>query len=48
MENTFTKVGTFQYSAEANIIKGKLEAEGIEVFMNDGYTIDVDPLVAMP
>jgi hypothetical protein len=46
MENAFTRVGTFQYSSEANIIKGKLEAEGIEVFMADGITIDVDPLVS--
>lgn len=46
MENTFTKVGTFQFSAEANIIKGKLEAEGVEVFMADGYTIDTDPLIS--
>jgi DNA-directed RNA polymerase subunit RPC12/RpoP len=46
MENTFTKVGSYQYSSEAIIIKGKLEAEGIEVFMADGFTIDTDPLVS--
>lgn len=46
MENTFTKVAAFQYSSEAVIIKGKLEAEGIEVFMADSNTIDTDPLVS--
>lgn len=46
MENTFTKVAAFQYSSEAVIIKGKLEAEGIEVYMADSNTIDTDPLVS--
>lgn len=46
MENTFTKVGSYQYSSEAIIIKGKLESEGIEVFTADGFTIDTDPLVS--
>ena len=46
MENAFTKIGSWQYSSEAIIIKGKLEAEGIEVFMADNFTIDTDPLVS--
>jgi|SRR5690606_23212020 len=46
MENTFVKVASFQYSSEAMIIKGRLEAEGIEVFMKDNNTIDTDPLVS--
>lgn len=46
MENTFIKVASFQYSSEAMIIKGRLEAEGIEVFMKDNNTIDTDPLVS--
>lgn len=46
MENKFTKVATFQYSSEAFIVKGRLEAEGIEVFMVDNTTIDTDPLVS--
>lgn len=46
MENTFTTVATFQYSSEAQIIKGRLLAEGIEAFLADNYTIDTDPLVS--
>jgi len=46
MENAFTKIGSWQYSSEAIIIKGKLEAEGLEVFMADNFTIDTDPLVS--
>jgi len=46
MENEFTKIGSYQYSSEAVIIKGKLEAEGITVFMADNFTIDADPLMS--
>lgn len=46
MENEFTKIGSYQYSSEAVIIKGKLESEGVEVFMADNFTIDTDPLVS--
>lgn len=42
----FKQVGTYQYTSEAFIFKGKLESEGIEVFMRDNYTIDTDPLVS--
>ena len=45
MENSlFTLIGRFQYSSEAMIYKGKLESEGIEVFIRDGATIDANPL----
>lgn len=46
MSSTFTKIGSYLYSSEAIIIKGKLEAEGIETFMGDNFTIDTDPLVS--
>ena len=46
MNNLFTKIGAYQYSSEAVIIRGRLQAEGIEVFMTDNYTIDTDPLVS--
>ena len=42
----FTKIGQYQYSSEAFIYKGKLEAEGIEVFVRDNHTVDTDPLVS--
>ncbi|MFV8334389.1 DUF2007 domain-containing protein [Flavobacterium sp. GSP14] len=43
-DNTFQKIATFQYSSEAIIFKGKLESEGIEVFMRDNNTVDSNPL----
>jgi DNA-directed RNA polymerase subunit RPC12/RpoP len=46
MENMFVKIGSYQYSSEAVIIKGRLESEGVKVFMGDNFTIDTDPLVS--
>ena len=43
---TFTTVAVFQYSSEAQIIKGRLESDGIAVFLTDNLTIDTDPLVS--
>ena len=39
-EEKFTLLRRFQYSSEAIIYKGKLESEGIEVFMRDQNLID--------
>ena len=46
MESQFTQVGVYQYSSEAIIFKGKLESEGITVFMHDNNTIDSDPMIS--
>ena len=46
VENSFKTIAVYQYSSEAQIIKGRLEADGIEVFLADTYTIDTDPLVS--
>ena len=46
MDQTFTKIASYQYSSEAVITKGRLEADGIEVFMSDNFTIDTDPFVS--
>jgi len=46
MKDSFTTIAVFQYSAEAQIIKGRLEAENINVFLADEYTIDTDPMVS--
>lgn len=46
MEEAFTTVARFQYSSEAQIFKGRLEAEGIKVFLADALTIDADPLIS--
>ncbi|GAL60687.1 DUF2007 domain-containing protein [Algibacter lectus] len=46
MSDTFKTIARFQYSTEAQIIKGRLEADGIRVFLFDNLTIDTDPLVS--
>ena len=46
MPSTFKTIAKFQYSSEAQIYKGRLESEGIEVFLSDNFTIDTDPLVS--
>ncbi|MEL0455496.1 DUF2007 domain-containing protein [Flavobacteriaceae bacterium SZ-1-7] len=46
MSQTFKTIAKFQYSSEAQIIKGRLEADGINVFLSDNFTIDTDPLVS--
>ena len=46
MSDKFKTIATFQYSTEAQIVKGRLEAEGIQVFLSDDLTIDADPLVS--
>lgn len=46
MEPQFALVDTYQYSSEALIFKGKLESEGITVYMYDNITIDTDPLIS--
>ncbi|MBC7749687.1 MAG: DUF2007 domain-containing protein [Methylotenera sp.] len=43
-ESIFKLIGIYQYSSEAIIFKGKLESEGIEVFMRDNNTIDANPM----
>ena len=46
MKDTFTTIATFPYSSEAQIVKGKLQSEGIKVYLADEYTIDSDPLIS--
>lgn len=46
MEARYTKVAVCQYSAEAAILRGRLEAGGIRVVVADANTIDVDPLIS--
>lgn len=46
MNEIFSNVAVFQHSAEAQVIKGRLEAEGIKSFLVDNHTIDTDPLVS--
>ena len=46
IEKTFVTIAKYQYSSEAQIAKGRLEADGIKVFLADNLTIDTDPLVS--
>jgi len=46
MSKTFKTIAVFQYSSEAQIVKGRLESDGIKVFLFDDLTIDTDPLVS--
>ncbi|WP_298893203.1 DUF2007 domain-containing protein [uncultured Psychroserpens sp.] len=46
MSEKFKTIARFQYTTEAQIIKGRLEAEGVKVFLQDHLTIDTDPLVS--
>lgn len=46
MEQEFHILGTFEFPADVQIIKGRLEAEGIPVFLRDETTINSDPLIS--
>ncbi|TDN95529.1 hypothetical protein DET49_101127 [Salegentibacter sp. 24] len=46
MKETFVNIACYQYSSEAQIVKGKLQSEGIEVFLADQVLIDTDPLIS--
>ena len=46
MSDKFKTIARFQYATEAQIIKGRIEAEGIQVFLSDNFTIETDPLVS--
>lgn len=46
MKETFKTIARFKYSSEAQIIKGRLESDGIKVFLSDNLTIDTDPLIS--
>lgn len=43
-EEKFTLLRRFQYSSEAIIFQGKLESQGIEVFLRDNNIVDSNPL----
>lgn len=45
-EDKFTTIARFQYSSEAQIVKGRLEADNVRVFVSDNLTIDTDPIVS--
>lgn len=46
MSETFYTIASFEFSADVQIIKGKLESEGIKVFLRDENTLNSDPLIS--
>lgn len=46
MEQEFYTIGAFEYVADVQIIRTKLESEGIPVFLRDEYTLNTDPLIS--
>ena len=46
MKNEFYTVTSSTYPADIQILKGKLESEGIPVFLRDENTINTDPLIS--
>jgi hypothetical protein len=42
MKENLVKIATYQFSSEAQIFKGRLEAEEIKVYLADQYTIDTN------
>lgn len=43
-EEQFQLLRRFQYSSEAIIYQGKLESQGVEVFLRDNNIVDTNPL----
>ncbi|UII78063.1 DUF2007 domain-containing protein [Flagellimonas sp. CMM7] len=46
MAEEFYTLASFEFPADVQIIKGRLEAEGIAVFLKDENTINSDPLIS--
>ncbi len=46
MKEKFFLLGSFEYVADVQIIKGKLESEGIPVFLKDENILNTDPLIS--
>lgn len=46
MKQEFFTIGSFEYVADVQIIRAKLESEGIPVFLRDEYTLNTDPLIS--
>lgn len=46
MRDDFTILALFEYSTEAQVIKAKLDSEGIKTMLMDEKTIDSDPLIS--
>ncbi|PCE62784.1 putative signal transducing protein [Sediminicola luteus] len=45
-QQEFHILGSFEYAAEVQVIKAKLESEGIPVFLLNENTLNSDPLIS--
>ena len=46
IKQEFYILGSFEYTADVQVIKSKLESEGIPVFLRDENTLNTDPLIS--
>ena len=46
MNSAYRIVGAFDYLADAEILRVKLESEGIEVFLKDANVLQAEPFIA--
>jgi hypothetical protein len=46
MKQEFYTIGAFEYVADVQVIRAKLESEGIPVFLRDENTLNTDPLIS--
>ncbi|HLT51569.1 MAG TPA: DUF2007 domain-containing protein [Arenibacter sp.] len=46
MEPEFYTLATFEYVADVQILKGRLESDGIPVFLRDEHTLNSDPMIS--
>ncbi len=46
MDGKFYLLASFEYVADVQILKGKLESEGIPAFLRDENTLNSDPLIS--
>ncbi|MEH6680717.1 MAG: DUF2007 domain-containing protein [Sediminicola sp.] len=46
MKRELYTLGAFEYVADVQIIKGRLESEGIPVFLKDEHTLNSDPMIS--
>lgn len=46
MRSKYHVLGAFDYLADAEVLKAKLESEGIHVFLKDANILQADPFIA--
>ncbi|WP_425234826.1 DUF2007 domain-containing protein [Ulvibacterium sp.] len=46
MAEKFYTLASFEFPADVQVLKGKLESEGVPVFLKDENTLNSDPLIS--